>query len=102
MLGVRVVDAKTAQLPSAVQSTVRWAVTMVPDTFATLMPRSQRLEVTLAAIEELQPEIDRLRQRYGDERETLSRELTRLYEGSDVNLLGACLPLCSGHLRAWP
>lgn len=99
VLGIRVVDAKTGALPSLMQAAVRWAVAMVPDTLARVVPMSQRVEIELAAIRELQPEIDRLTQRDNGEREMLNEELMRLYQESDVNPIGASLPII---VRALP
>ncbi len=75
VLGIRVVDANTAALPTPMQAAVRWAVAMVPDALAQLLPLSQTVEIRLAAIRELQSEIDRLTRRYEGDREMLSEEL---------------------------
>ena len=93
VLRIRVVDAKTGALPSLMQAAVRCAVAMIPDALARVVPLSQRVEIELAAIRELQPEIDRLTKRYKGEREMLNEELTRLFRGSDVNPIGAFLPI---------
>lgn len=45
VLGIRVVDAKTATLPTLKQSAVRWAVAVVPDRVAQLVPLSARVEL---------------------------------------------------------
>lgn len=99
VFGIRVVDANTASRPTLRQSAVRWAVAMVPDALARLVPPSQRAETALAAIEDLQHEIDRLTQRYEGNRRRLNDELMRLYEAADLNPIGACLPII---LRALP
>ena len=99
VLGIRVVDAKTAAVPTLKQSAVRWAVTMVPDALARLVPLSERAESTLAGITGLQPEIDRLTRRHEGDRQRLNEELMRLFKEADLNPLGACLPIV---LRALP
>lgn len=99
VLGIRVVDAKSAAVPTFKQSAVRWAVATVPDALVRLMPLSERAEATLAGITDLQPEIDRLTRRHEGDRERLNEELMRLYKEADLNPLGACLPMV---LRALP
>jgi hypothetical protein len=99
VLGIRVVDAKTGALPSLMQAAVRWAVAMVPEALARVVPLSRRVEMELAAIRELQPEIDRLTQRYEGQREMLNEELMRLFRVSSVNPIGASLPIIA---RALP
>ena len=99
LLGIRVVDAKTAAVPTFKQSALRWAVATVPDALARLMPLSGRAEATLAGITDLQPEIDRLTRRHEGDRARLNEELMRLYKEADLNPLGACLPMV---LRALP
>ena len=99
VLGIRVVDAESAAVPTFKQSAVRWAVATVPDALVRLMPLSERAEATLAGITDLQPEIDRLTRRHEGDRERLNEELMRLYKEADLNPLGACLPMV---LRALP
>ena len=99
VLGIRVVDAKSAAVPTFKQSAVRWAVATVPDALVRLMPLSERAEATLAGITDLQPEIDRLTRRHEDDHERLNEELMRLFKEADLNPLGACLPMV---LRALP
>ncbi len=99
VLGIRVVDAKTAAVPTPKQSALRWGVATVPDALARLMPLSGRAEATLAGITDLQPEIDRLTRRHEGDRESLNEELMRLYQESDVNPIGASLPIM---VRALP
>ena len=93
VLAIRVVDAKTGALPSLMQAAVRWAAAMVPEALARVVPFSRRVEMELAGIRELQPEIDRLTQRYRGEREMLNEELMRLYQESDVNPIRASRPV---------
>lgn len=99
VLGIRVVDADTGALPSPMQAAVRWTVAMVPDALARVVPLSQRVETELAAIRELQPEIDRLTDRYEAEPERLNEELMSLFREAGVNPVGACLPII---VRALP
>lgn len=99
LLGIRVVDAKTAALPTPMQAAVRWTVAMVPHSLAQVVPLSRRVDTALAAIRELQPEIDRLTQRYEGEGKMLNEELMRLFSEADGNPIEACLPII---LRALP
>ena len=99
VLGIRVVDATTAAVPTLKQSAVRWAVAMVPDGLAGLMPLSERVQTALAVIEDLQPEIERLTERHEGDRERLNQELMGLFEEAGVDPTGACLPII---LRALP
>ena len=99
VVGIRVVDATTAAVPTLKQSAVRWAVAAVPDALARLVPLSERTEATLAGIADLQPEIDRLTRRHEGDRERLNEELMSLFKEADLNPLGACLPMV---LRALP
>jgi YidC/Oxa1 family membrane protein insertase len=44
-------------------------------------------------MQELQPEIEKLRDKYGDDQETLSQEQMKLWRKAGVNPAGGCLPL---------
>jgi YidC/Oxa1 family membrane protein insertase len=44
-------------------------------------------------MQELQPRLKELQQKYGKDRETLAREQQKLYREAGVNPLGGCLPL---------
>ena len=60
VVGIKVVDAQTGTVPTLKQSALRWAVAAVPhEGLSRLVPLSGRDETTLAAMTDLQPEIDR-------------------------------------------
>lgn len=48
---------------------------------------------SMARMRELQPRIVALRERFGDDRQALSRETMSLYRKEGVNPLGGCLPM---------
>jgi YidC/Oxa1 family membrane protein insertase len=48
---------------------------------------------TQRAMQELQPKIQELRQKYKDDRRTLSVEMQRLQQEAGVNMLAGCLPM---------
>jgi YidC/Oxa1 family membrane protein insertase len=48
---------------------------------------------TQRAMQELQPKIQALRQKYKDDRQTLSREIMALQQEAGVNMLAGCLPI---------
>jgi YidC/Oxa1 family membrane protein insertase len=48
---------------------------------------------TQRAMQELQPKIQALRQKYKDDRQTMSREIMALQQEAGVNMLAGCLPI---------
>jgi len=44
------------------------------------------------AIQEIQPELNRLRKKYGGDKDRLNRETMKLYQEKGINPLGGCLP----------
>jgi len=48
---------------------------------------------SMAAMRKIQPELERLRELYGDDRQRLGEELMKLYRKHKVNPLGGCLPI---------
>jgi YidC/Oxa1 family membrane protein insertase len=47
----------------------------------------------MAKMRKVQPELQRLREQYGDDRQKLNEEMMRLYKEEKVNPLGGCLPI---------
>ncbi|KPV41344.1 hypothetical protein AN478_01785 [Thiohalorhabdus denitrificans] len=47
----------------------------------------------MAKMRKVQPELQRLREQYGDDRQKLNEEMMRLYREEKVNPLGGCLPI---------
>ena len=91
--GIRVVDEKTGAAPTSRQSALRWALTTTPGGVLRLAPVSTRAENTLAAMADLQPEIERLTQRHEGDRQKLNDALMALYEKSNVNPMDGCWPI---------
>ena len=47
----------------------------------------------MAKMRKVQPELQKLREQYGDDRQKLNEEMMRLYREEKVNPLGGCLPI---------
>jgi YidC/Oxa1 family membrane protein insertase len=58
-----------------------------------LLPVAIRQFKSMSAMQRLGPDIKKLREKYGDDRERLSQETMKLYQEHRVNPAGACLPL---------
>lgn len=48
---------------------------------------------SMAAMRKLQPEVKRIRELYGDDRQKMGQEMMALYKTHKVNPLGGCLPI---------
>lgn len=92
VLGIRVVDAVTAAVPTPRQSAVRWAVAVVPEALVRFLPMSARVATTVTVITDLQPEIDRLTQLHAGDRKRLNQEVEGLFEAAHVKPIDTCLP----------
>lgn len=99
VVGIQVVDADTGAVPTPKQSAARWAMAVVPEALSRLMPFSPKVETTLAAIEDLQPDIERLTQRHHGDRPRLNEELMELFDKAHVDLADAYVPML---VRALP
>lgn len=99
VVGIQVVDADTGAVPTPKQSAVRWGLTVVPEALSRLVPLSAKVETTLAAIEDLQPDIERLTQRHHGDRARLNEELMELFDKAHVNPADVYRPML---LRALP
>ncbi|MFA5580813.1 MAG: membrane protein insertase YidC [Paracoccaceae bacterium] len=60
---------------------------------AVLFPLAYRSYVSMARMKELQPEMEKLRERAGDDRAKLQQEMMALYRKEKVNPAAGCLPL---------
>jgi YidC/Oxa1 family membrane protein insertase len=58
-----------------------------------MAPITLRQTKSMLAMSKLQPEIKRLRDKYGSDRERLNQEMMALYQANGVNPLGGCLPI---------
>ncbi|RMH60915.1 MAG: membrane protein insertase YidC [Zetaproteobacteria bacterium] len=54
---------------------------------------TQKSYESMAAMRKLQPELQRLKELYGDDRQQMSQEMMKLYKKHKVNPLGGCLPI---------
>lgn len=57
-----------------------------------LYPLMAKQTKSTAAMQELQPKLDKLKEKYKGEPEKLQEETTKLYQESGINPLGGCLP----------
>ncbi|MFB3077628.1 MAG: membrane protein insertase YidC, partial [Lysobacterales bacterium] len=48
---------------------------------------------SMARMRKLQPRIEQLKQRYGDDRQRMSQSMMEMYKKEKVNPLGGCLPI---------
>ena len=58
-----------------------------------ILPLTLSQQRSAQKMQELQPEIEKLREKYGDDQETLSQEQMKLWRKAGVNPAGGCLPL---------
>lgn len=60
---------------------------------ALLFPLARRSYVSMARMRELQPEMEKLRERAGDDRQKMQQEMMALYKKEKVNPASGCLPI---------
>lgn len=73
-----------------------WGVSIIIITFiirGILFPLTRAQYRSLAKMKLLQPRLQALKERYGDDRQKMSQETMALYRQEKVNPLGGCLPL---------
>lgn len=73
-----------------------WGVAIVALTFfvrASLYPLAARAFRNAKAMQLVQPEIKALQEKYAEDKETLNREMMKLFTERQVNPVGGCLPL---------
>src|ERR671933_446105 len=58
-----------------------------------LFPLTIKQVKSMRAMQDLKPEMDKLRAKYKDNRQKQQEELTKLYQERKVNPLGGCFPL---------
>ena len=58
-----------------------------------LLPLTHKQMVSAEAMKKLQPKMEELKKKFGEDRERLSLETMKLYQEAKVNPLGGCLPL---------
>ncbi len=60
---------------------------------ALLFPLAYKSYVSMARMKELQPEMEKLKERAGDDRQLLQQEMMKLYREKKVNPAAGCLPI---------
>ncbi|MFD1341062.1 membrane protein insertase YidC [Litorisediminicola beolgyonensis] len=60
---------------------------------ALLFPLAYKSYVSMAKMKELQPEMEKLKERAGDDREALQKGMMELYKKNKVNPASGCLPI---------
>lgn len=73
-----------------------WGVAIIIITFIVrglMYPLTKAQYTSMAKMRMLQPKIQAMRERYGDDRQKMSQEMMALYRTEKVNPLGGCLPL---------
>lgn len=60
---------------------------------ALLLPLAWKSYVSMAKMKELQPEMEKLKERAGDDRQKLQQEMMELYKKEKVNPAAGCLPI---------
>ncbi len=60
---------------------------------AILFPLARKSYVSMARMKELQPEMEKLKERAGDDRQKLQQEMMALYKTEKVNPAAGCLPI---------
>jgi len=60
---------------------------------ATLLPLAYKSYVSMAKMKELQPEMEKLKERAGDDKQKVQKEMMELYKREKVNPASGCLPI---------
>jgi len=58
-----------------------------------LWPLTQKSIVSMKRMQKLQPQMQRIKDKYGEDKERLNKEMMDLYKRNKVNPLGGCLPM---------
>jgi YidC/Oxa1 family membrane protein insertase len=58
-----------------------------------LAPLTQKSYVSMKKMQKLQPQMERLKEKFSDDKEKLNKEIMELYRRNGVNPLGGCLPM---------
>lgn len=85
------------QLLAFIQSFVgNWGVAIIIVTIivkALLYPLTRAQYTSMAKMRMLQPRIQEMRERFGDDKQAMSQAMMKLYKEEKVNPLGGCLPI---------
>ncbi len=58
-----------------------------------LLPLTKKQTDSMKNMQQLQPELEKLKKKYKNDKETLNRKTMELYQENNVNPMGGCLPL---------
>jgi len=58
-----------------------------------LLPMSIKSQRSMMRLQRLQPQVERIREKFKDDRERLNREMVDLYKRNHVNPMGGCAPM---------
>ena len=58
-----------------------------------LLPLAIKQTRSMAAMQQLQPEMKRLQEKYANDKQTLNQEMMKLYQTHQVNPIAGCLPM---------
>lgn len=83
---------------------MRWIYTLIPDYFATLFvfvllfklllfPLGLKSQKSQADRARLQPKLDRIMKKYGQDRQKMQQKQMELYEKENVSMTGGCAPM---------
>jgi YidC/Oxa1 family membrane protein insertase len=90
------VDASNAILQFWEGLVGSWGVAIILMTFTirlAILPLTFKGVKSMQRLQQLQPEMKRLQERYKDDKQRLNQELMKFYQEQKVNPLGSCLPL---------
>ncbi|KFZ28108.1 membrane protein insertase [Pseudidiomarina atlantica] len=75
---------------------INWGLSIIAVTViikAVLYPLTKAQYVSMAKMRMVQPKMQALKERYGDDRQKMSQAMMKLYKEEKVNPLGGCLPM---------
>ena len=85
------------KLLTFIQSMIgNWGVSIIIITFIVrglMYPLTKAQYTSMAKMKLLQPKIQEMRERFGDDRQRMSQEMMALYQKEKVNPLGGCFPI---------
>lgn len=85
------------KLLTLIQSLVQnWGLAIIGVTLvvkAILYPLTKAQYTSMAKMRMLQPKLQEMRERFGEDRQRMSQEMMKLYKEEKVNPLGGCLPI---------
>ena len=78
------------------EASLSWGVSIIMLTVVVrllILPLTFKQVKSMQALQQLQPEIKKIQERYKDDRQRQQQEMMRFYQENKVNPLGSCLPL---------